>query len=118
VSEPSVVPLSEQSFTASTPDGSVFVRVAVRGHVLGVQLEPQAMGQPAHELAERIMTCADVAYLEGQVAIRHEWERARLTLGSLDGMPTVADLDAARDRLSGLARKFVGGQIQAVGSPR
>jgi len=49
------VPLSDQSFTAATPDGSVFVRVAVRGHVLGVQLEPEAMGRPGHEIAERIM---------------------------------------------------------------
>ena len=99
MTEPTALPLSEQSFTASTSDGSVFVRVAVRGHVFGVQLEPHAMSRPGHELAERIMACADVAYLEGQVAIRDEWESARLSVGSLDGMPTAADLEAARDRL-------------------
>jgi hypothetical protein len=91
------LPLSERSFTASTPDGLVFVRVAVRGHVLGVQLEPGAM-RPAHELAERIMACADVAYLQGQVAVRREWEQARM-FDAVAGMPTESDLDAARERL-------------------
>jgi Protein of unknown function (DUF2694) len=99
VNEPAGLPLSEQSCTASTPDASVFVRVAVKGHVLGVQLEPASMNRPAHELAERIVACADVAYLQGQVAIRTEWERARLSLGSLAGMPTEGDLEVARQRL-------------------
>jgi hypothetical protein len=99
MSDPAALPLSEQSFTASTLDGSVFVRVAVKGHVLGVQLEPAALAQAGHELAERIVACADVAYLEGQVAIRGEWERARLSLDSLDGMPTDRDLELARERL-------------------
>ncbi|BBZ15057.1 DUF2694 family protein [Mycobacterium branderi] len=93
------VPLSEQSFTASTPDGSVFVRVAVRGHVLGVQLEPVVMRRPGHQIAERIMACADVAYLQGQVAVRSEWERANLSPESFEDMPTEQDLAAARERL-------------------
>jgi hypothetical protein len=96
------VPLSDQSFTAATPDGSVFVRVAVRGHVLGVQLEPEAMGRPGHEIAERIMACADVAYLQGQVAVRRQWEQAGIASDSFTGIPTEADLAAARERLEKL----------------
>jgi hypothetical protein len=96
------VPLSDQSFTAATPDGSVFVRVAVRGHVLGVQLEPEAMGRPGHEIAERIMACADVAYLHGQVAVRRQWEQAGIATEDFAGIPTEADLAAARERLGKL----------------
>ena len=96
------VPLSDQSFTAATPDGSVFVRVAVRGHVLGVQLEPEAMGRPGHEIAERIMACADVAYFRGQVAVRRQWERAGIATDDFAGIPTEADLAAARERLGKL----------------
>ena len=97
------VPLSDQSFTASTPDESVFVRVAVRGHVLGVQLEPAAMARPGHEIAERIMACADVAYLQGQVAVRRQWELAGIAADSFAVLPTEADLAAARDRLGKLS---------------
>jgi hypothetical protein len=96
------VPLSDQSFTAATPDGSVFVRVAVRGHVLGVQLEPEAMGRPGHEIAERIMACADVAYFQGQVAVRRQWEQAGIATDDFAGIPTEADLAAARERLGKL----------------
>ena len=102
MTDDSSLPLTEQSFTASTPDGSVFVRVSVRGHVLGVQLESGATARPGHELAERIIACADVAYLEGQVAVRTEWERARMAPDILEGMPTADDLAQARDRLKGL----------------
>ena len=96
------VPLSKQSFTASTPDGSVFVRVAVPGHILGVQLEPTAMSRPGHELAERIMACADVAYLQGRVAVRSEWERAGMDADAMQDMPTRDDLARAEDRLGKL----------------
>ena len=99
MSDESSVPLSDQSFTASTPDGSVFVRVAARGHILGVQLEPAATRRAGHELAEAIMACADVAYLEGQVAVRAEWERARVSPEALEGMPTADELACARERL-------------------
>ena len=99
MSDEASVPLSERSFTASTPDGSVFVRVAVRGHILGIQLEPVATRRAGHELAEAIMACADVAYLEGQVAVRTEWERARVSPDALEGMPTADDLALARERL-------------------
>jgi hypothetical protein len=99
LSDDSAVPLAEQSFTASTPDGTVFVRVAVRGHVLGVQLEPQVMTRPGHEIAHRIMACADVAYLQGQVAVREQWERAGLEPACFEDMPTERNLAAARERL-------------------
>ena len=97
------VPLSDQSFTASTPDGSVFVRVAVRGHVLGVQLEPEVMARPGHEIAKRIMACADVAYLQGQVAVRRQWEQAGIAADGFAGIPTEADLATARERLGKLS---------------
>lgn len=99
MSDDDSLPLSERSFTASTPDGSVFVRVAVRGHVLGVQVEPAAMRRSGRELAKRIMAAADVAYLEGQVAIREEFERAHLSLDDIDDMPSGQDLATARERL-------------------
>ena len=71
--------------------GQVFVRVAVRGHILGVQVEPAAMRRAGHELAERIMAAADVAYLQGQVAVRAEWERAGMELDAMEGTPTRED---------------------------
>jgi hypothetical protein len=99
LSDDDSLPLAERSFTASTPDGTVFVRVATRGHMLGVQVEPEAMRRPGHELAERIMAAADVAYLEGQVAIRREFELGHVPVEDIDDMPTEQDLAAARERL-------------------
>jgi hypothetical protein len=101
-SDEDALPLAERSFTASTTDGAVFVRVATAGHVLGVQLEPGAMARPGHEIAERIMACADVAYLRGQVAVRAEWEKAGVAADCFEGMPTESDLAAARERLGNL----------------
>ena len=92
-------PLDEQSFVASTTDQSVWVRVAVKGGILGVQLEPGVMRRPGHEIAERIMACADVAYLEGQVALRSHAEQAHVDPESLTGMATPGDLAQARARL-------------------
>jgi len=99
LSDDDSLPLPERSFTASTPDDAVFVRVAVRGHVLGVQVEREAMRRTGRELAERIMAAADVAYLEGQVAIRDEFERGHVPVEDIADMPTQQDLAAARERL-------------------
>jgi DNA-binding protein YbaB len=99
LSDDDTLPLSERSFTAATADGAVFVRVAVRGHVLGVQVEPEAMHRPGRELAERIMAAADVAYLQGQLAIRAELERGHVAADDIDDMPTEHDLAAAHERL-------------------
>jgi len=96
------LPLDKQSFVASTTDQSVWVRVAVKGGILGVQLEPAVMRRPGHEIAERIMACADVAYLEGQVALRNHAEKAQVDPESLAGMATPSDLEQARSRLRGL----------------
>jgi len=96
------LPLDEQSFVASTTDQSVWVRVAVKGGILGVQLEPAVMRRPGHEIAERIMACADVAYLEGQIALRNHAEQAHVDPESLAGMATPSDLEQARSRLRGL----------------
>jgi hypothetical protein len=96
------VPLSEQSFIASTPDDSVFVRVAVRGHVLGVHLEPGVLAHPGHEIAERILACADVAYLQGQVALRSLWEQSGREPTCFEDMPTEDELAAARERLEAM----------------
>jgi hypothetical protein len=96
------LPLSAQSFIASTPDDLVFVRVAVLGHVLGVQLEPGIMEHTGSDIAQRIMACADVAYLQGQVALRGQWEEAGLDSVCFDDMPTESDLAAARTRLEAI----------------
>ena len=96
------LPLDKQSFVASTTDQSVWVRVAVKGGILGVQLEPAVMRRPGHEIAQRIMACADVAYLEGQVALRNHAEKAQVDPESLAGMATPSDLEQARSRLRGL----------------
>jgi hypothetical protein len=48
------------------------------------------------------MACADVAYLEGQVALRNHAEKARVDPESLAGMATPSDLEQARSRLRGL----------------
>jgi hypothetical protein len=91
--------LTDESFTASTPDNTVFVRVAVAGHTLGVQIERDAMRLAAHKLADCIMACNDVAYLKGQLALRDELTRAGIPV---DDMPTEQDLVAAVRRLQGL----------------
>ena len=96
------LPLSEQAFLARTPDDAVLVRVAVKGSILGVQLEPKAMRDNMHELAQRIMACADVAYLQGQVALRQQMEHAKLDPVCYADFPTEGDLAAARDRLRNL----------------
>ncbi len=77
--------LTEQSFTAATPDNTIFVRVALAGHTLGVQIEPAAMKRPAIEIARGIMACNDVAYLKGQLVIRAELEGRSIPV---DDMPT------------------------------
>ena len=86
----------DQSFTASTPDNAVFVRVAVSGHTLGIQIEPEAMRLRAREIADRIMACNDVAYLKGQLLIRAELQQAAIPV---DDMPTEADLATAQRKL-------------------
>lgn len=102
MSAPAEPPIDEQSFVASTADQSVWVRVAVKGGILGVQLEPAVMRRPGHEIAERIVACADVAYLEGQVALRSLAEQAHVDAESLAGIATVTDLEQARARLQEL----------------
>ena len=91
--------MSDESFTASTPDNTIFVRVAVAGHTLGVQVEPEAMRLPAHTIAERIMACNDVAYLKGQLVIRTQLQQAAIPV---DDMPTEQDLATAERRLKEL----------------
>jgi hypothetical protein len=93
------IPLSEQAFLARTVDDAVAVRVAVKGSILGVQLEPSAMRYAGHELAQRIMACADVAYLQGQVALREQMQQAKLDPVCYADFPTEGDLAAARERL-------------------
>lgn len=91
--------MTEQSFTAATPDNSIFVRVALAGNTLGVQIEPAAMRRPAIEIAHGIMACNDVAYLKGQLVIRAELEGRSIPV---DDMPTEQDLVAAERRLNEL----------------
>ena len=93
----------EQSFAAATPDGSVVVRAAAAGQVLGVQLEASVMRRTGHEIAQRVMACAEAAYLEGQVRRRDQWAQAHVAPEAYESwMPTQADLSAARARLGRL----------------
>ncbi len=91
--------LTEESFTAATPDNAIFVRVALAGHTLGVQIEPAAMKRPATEIAQAIMACNDVAYLKGQLVIRAELEGRSIPV---DDMPTEQDLADAERKLAEL----------------
>ena len=68
----------------------------------GCYSNPGVMTRPGNEIAERIVACADVAYLQGQVALRTLWEKAGLDSVCVDDMPTQADLTAARERLESL----------------
>ena len=65
---------ADREYTASTLDETVWVRVAGSGQILGVQLEPAVMDRRGHEIAERIQACHDVAYFEGQLELRAEFE--------------------------------------------
>ena len=93
---------AEREYTANTVDETVWVRVAGSGQVLGVQLEPPVMGRSGREIAERIQACADVAYFEGQVALRAEFERRGAPADALGWMATPEDLERARARLASL----------------
>jgi len=87
------------SYTANTGDETVWVRVAGTGRVLGVQLEEPVMRRPGAEIAARIQACADVAYFEGQVALREEAESSDAPAEGIGWMATREDLEAARARL-------------------
>jgi hypothetical protein len=93
---------ADREYTANTLDETVWVRVAGTGQVLGVQLEPPVMRRPGHEIAERIQACADVAYFEGQVALRTEFEQRGAPADAIAWMATSKDLDDARAMLKRL----------------
>ena len=92
----------DREYTANTLDETVWVRVSGSGRVLGVQLEPAVMQRPGHEIAARIQACSDVAYFEGRLELRAEWERAGTPADAISWMPTRQDLEAARARLGRL----------------
>lgn len=102
MSDESAAAPAEQSFCHATPDGSVWVRVSVRGHVVGVQIEPAAMRRGGGRLAEQLMACADAAYLEGQVNQRRALAALWGSEAAVEGMPTERDLAAALARLKGM----------------
>jgi hypothetical protein len=93
---------ADREYTAHTVDETVWVRVAGSGQVLGVQLEPPVMERRGHEIAERIQACADVAYFQGQVALRTEIEQRGAPQYALSWMATREDLIKAQARLRNL----------------
>lgn len=95
-------PASEREYTAHTRDETVWVRVGGLGQVLGVQLEPPVMARPGRDIAARIQACADVAYFEGQLDLRADYEREGSPPETMSWMGTRADYDRARQRLQGL----------------
>ena len=90
------------SYTAATGDGAVFVRVATAGHIVGIQIEPSVMRRPGHEIAARIMACADDAYLQGQCRLRDVMAAGGAPVECYDWMPDRTDLVAARAHLETL----------------
>ena len=92
----------DESYVAATPDGSVFVRVASAGQIIGVQIEESVMRRPGHQIAARIMACADAAYLEGQTRLRDVMAADGAPPECYDWMPEHADLAAARAHLATL----------------
>jgi hypothetical protein len=90
---------ADREYTANTRDETVWVRVAGTGRVLGVQLEEPVMRRPGAEIAARIQACADVAYFEGQVALREEAENSGAPAEGIGWMATREDLEAARATL-------------------
>jgi hypothetical protein len=93
---------ADREYTANTVDETVWVRVAGSGQVLGVQLEPPVMTRPGHEIAERVQACADVAYFEGQLDLRAEFEHRGVPADAIGWMASRQDLERARARLEEL----------------
>ena len=93
---------ADRDYTASTLDETVWVRVAGSGQILGVQLEPAAMARRGPEIAERIQACHDVAYFEGQLELRAEFEQRGAPADAISWMATAHDLERARARLKKL----------------
>ena len=93
---------ADREYTASTLDETVWVRVAGSGQILGVQLEPAVMDRRGHEIAERIQACHDVAYFEGQLELRTEFEGRGAPADAIGWMATRQDLEQARARLGRL----------------
>lgn len=86
------------AFEQWSPDGTCYTRVAAEGPTLGIQLEPSIKELSGSQIAERIMACNDVAYLQGRLALRAVFEQDPDRF-SLDGLETQEDLNAARRRL-------------------
>jgi Protein of unknown function (DUF2694) len=93
---------ADREYTASTLDETVWVRVAGSGQILGVQLEPAVMDRRGHEIAERIQACHDVAYFEGQLELRAEFEGRGAPADAIGWMATRQDLERAHARLGRL----------------
>ena len=93
---------TDREYTANTVDETVWVRVAGSSQILGVQLEPAVMDRPGHEIAERVQACHDVAYFQGQLDLRAEFERRGAPADAISWMATRRDLDRAHARLAKL----------------
>src|SRR6516162_4125588 len=100
--QPTTMTAADREYTANTVDETVWVRVAGSGQILGVQLEPAVMERRGHEIAERIQACHDVAYFQGQLVLRAEFERRGAPADAISWMATRQDLERARARLEKL----------------
>lgn len=90
------------AFDQWCPDGTCYARVSVCGPTLGVQIEVSARALTGTQLAERLMACNDVAYIQGRVEIRKSFENAP-DGRNVDGLETQADLNAAISHLQRFA---------------
>jgi hypothetical protein len=98
----SQISATDREYDACTADQLVWARSTGSGQLLGVQIEEHEMSRPGPQIAARIQACADVAYLEGQLAVREESESRGAPKDSLSFMPVRRDLEAARARLGTL----------------
>ena len=85
-------------FEAASRDESIVVAVGRSGNSLGVELLAEAMDLSDAELASRIIKLNTLAHLRSQLALREEWESARVSVSSsLATAEQVASFEALID---------------------
>jgi hypothetical protein len=85
-------------FEAACRDESIVVAVGRSGNSLGVELLAEAMDLSDAELANRIIKLNTLAHLRSQLALREEWESARVSVSSsLATAEQVASFEALID---------------------
>lgn len=84
-------------FDTVHPSGHILVRSCRGGYLHSLTLSAEAMDTDAEALARGILLAADVSYLKAVLEVRGEIVAAGHTPSA--EVPTVADLDAAMEKL-------------------